>query len=69
LTTPKIKFDDAKSIPSVKKINFLDKLIDDHYKSFKLDFMYNYMDFFSNKYRVRKRISEELKRKVSIPVK
>jgi hypothetical protein len=29
--------------------------------------MYNYLDFFSNKYRVRRKIAEEMKRKVSIP--
>lgn len=30
--------------------------------------MYNYMDFFSNKYKIRKRISDEMKRKVSMTV-
>jgi hypothetical protein len=29
--------------------------------------MYNYLDFFSNKYRIRKKIAEEMKRKVSLP--
>ena len=28
--------------------------------------MYNYLDFFSNKYRVRRKIAEELKKKVSL---
>lgn len=47
-------------------MQFIDKLLDDHYSSFKLDYMYNYLDFFSNKYKVRRTISEELQRKVSI---
>jgi hypothetical protein len=29
--------------------------------------MYNYLDFFSNKYKIRRKITEEMKRKVSIP--
>lgn len=46
----------------------MEKLVDDHYKSFKVDYMYSYLDYFSNKHRVRRRIGEEMKRKVSIPV-
>jgi hypothetical protein len=47
-------------------MNFINRFVNDHYKNFKLDFMYNYMDFFSNKYKVRRRIAEEMKRKVSL---
>jgi hypothetical protein len=49
------------SIPS-----FMQKFLEDHYKSFKLDFMYNYLDYFSNKYKVRRRIAQELKNKVNL---
>lgn len=31
--------------------------------------MYNYLDFFSNKYKIRKKIAEEMKRKVSLKVR
>jgi len=57
-----ISFNDTKDA----NMNFIKKFVDDHYKNFKLDFMYNYMDFFSNKYKVRRRIAEEMKRKVSL---
>jgi hypothetical protein len=50
------------------KMPLIEKLLDDHYSSFKLDYMYNYLDFFSNKYKVRRKISEELQRKISIDV-
>jgi hypothetical protein len=45
---------------------FMQTFLDQHYKSFKLDFMYNYLDYFSNKYRVRRRIAYELKNKVDL---
>jgi hypothetical protein len=48
------------------QMKFIQNFVNDHYKTFKLDFMYNYMDFFSNKYKVRRRVAEELKRKVSL---
>jgi hypothetical protein len=57
-----ISFNDTKDA----NMNFIKRFVDDHYKNFKLDFMYNYMDFFSNKYKVRRRIAEEMKRKVSL---
>jgi hypothetical protein len=44
----------------------MQKFLEDHYKSFKLDFMYNYLDYFSNKYKVRRRIAQELKNKVNL---
>ena len=47
-------------------MKFIESFVNDHYRSFKLDFMYNYLDFFSNKYKVRRRIAEELKGRVSL---
>ena len=47
-------------------LNFMEDHVNNHYKSFKLDFMYNYLDFFSNKYQVRRKIGEEMKRKISL---
>jgi hypothetical protein len=65
-----IHFNDILDSQSIsKKMSFIDKLLNDHYSSFKLDYMYNYMDFFSNKYHVRRKISEELQRKISINVR
>jgi hypothetical protein len=51
----------------IRNFSFIESIVNDHYKSYKLDYMYNYLDFFSNKYRVRRKITEEMKRKVSIP--
>lgn len=48
------------------KFDWIHKAVDDHFKSFKLDYMYNYLDFYSNKYKVRKAIANDLKRKVSV---
>jgi hypothetical protein len=50
------------------KMNLIDTIVDKHYKSFKLDYMYNYMDFFSNKYRIRRKIAEEMKDRVGLKV-
>lgn len=52
--------------PASTGMEFIEKFLDDHYKSYKADYMYNYFDFFSNKYKVRRRIAEELKNRVSI---
>jgi hypothetical protein len=52
-----------------EKMSLIETIVDKHYKSFKLDFMYNYMDFFSNKYKIRRKIAEEMKSRVEINVK
>ena len=54
--------------PISKDIEFVDKFLNNHYSSFKLDYMYNYLDFFSNKYRIRKKIVEEMKSRVGMQV-
>lgn len=51
-----------------EKMNLIETIVDKHYKSFKLDFMYNYLDFFSNKYKIRRKIAEEMKNRVDIKV-
>lgn len=50
------------------KITLVESIVDKHYKSFKLDYMYNYLDFFSNKYKIRRKIAEEMKNKVTLTV-
>jgi hypothetical protein len=51
-----------------EKMDLIETIVDKHYKSFKLDYMYNYLDFFSNKYRIRKKIVEEMKSRVGMQV-
>ncbi len=60
------EFENINYYDNPETMSFIDVFLDNHYKSFKLDFMYNYLDFFSNKYRVRRRIAEELKNKVDL---
>ena len=54
-------------IKNSKDFSYISKAIDDHYKSYKIEYMYNYLDYFSNKYKIRRKITEEMKRKISIP--
>lgn len=51
------------------KMSLIETIMDKHYKSFKLDYMYNYLDFFSNKYKIRRKIVEEMKNRVGLQVK
>lgn len=41
-------------------------IVKNYYKEYKLDFMYNYMDYFSNKYEIRNKVSELSANKVSL---
>lgn len=50
------------------KMDLIETIVDKHYKSFKLEYMYNYMDFFSNKYRIRRKIAEEMRNRVELSV-
>ena len=52
-----------------EKMNLIETIVDKHNKSFKLDYMYNYLDFFSNKYKIRRKIAEEMKNRVGLKVK
>jgi len=49
-------------------MNLVDSIVDKHYKSYKLDYMYNYLDFFSNKYKIRRTIAKEMKERSSLDV-
>ncbi len=51
-----------------EKMDLIETIVDKHYKSFKLDYMYNYLDFFSNKYRIRRKIAEEMNNRVGLQV-
>jgi hypothetical protein len=57
--------------PGIKlkdKFNLVESIVEKHYKSFKLDYMYNYLDIFSNKYKIRRRIAKEMKERTSLEV-
>ena len=52
-------------IKNSKDFSYISKAIDDHYKSYKIEYMYNYLDYSSNKYKIRRKITEEMKRKMT----
>ena len=41
-------------------------IVNNYYKEYKIDFMYNYMDFFSNKYQVRRKLMETSANRLSL---
>lgn len=41
-------------------------VLNNYYKDYKLNFMYNYMDYFTNKYQVRRKLKEHTANRVSL---
>ena len=48
------------------QFEFLDSLIEAHYQESKLEYMYQFNDYFSDKYKIRQKITEEIGKKVSL---
>jgi len=46
--------------------SYVQKMIDDYYKNFKLEFMYQYEDYFSDKSKIRQRIVKEQIKRTSL---
>ena len=46
--------------------DFLDNLIETHHRESMLEHMYQFNDYFSDKYKIRKKITEEIGKKVSL---